>query len=246
MPINEISLALACIVVLAAAFVRAYFGFGDALLAMPLLSSLFDPRLVAPIIALDGFLISVYILRKSKGSFKAAKINKLTVFAILGVPFGVYFLINAQLFAIKIVLAIVVVFYAVFKLINPNALQLKNDKYAFVFGLISGALGGAYNVKGPPIVVYGAARGWKASEFRVLLQGVFLPTTIFIILFQGFEGLWTKETAELSAAALPFIVLGCALGNRLQKKTDPEKFAKYVYYALAIVGLFLLSKTVLA
>ena len=235
---SELILFLAIIFI--ASLVRSTFGFGDALIAMPLLAIFLSIKTVTPIIAFTGFFISIVILAKSWRKLKWNTLWQLVVFSIIGIPFGVMFLKGAHEETVKLVLAVILIVFPMYQLFQPRIVRLKNDKSAFAFGLISGIFGGAYNTNGPPIIVYGTLKGWSPDEFRIIVQGIFLPTNFFIIISHGIAGLWTYTVFNYFLISLPVILIAVVLGAKLNKVIPSEKFNKYIYIFLIIIGLTLL------
>lgn len=82
-------------------------------------------------------------------------------------------------FWVKIALGLLIIFYALYAVSGKNAISLKTDSklWLFICGFVSGVLGGAYGVNGPPLVVYGNMRNWSAKHFRATLQAYFLPAS---------------------------------------------------------------------
>jgi len=230
-------------VIFISAIFRSTFGFGDALIAMPLLAIFISIKTATPIVAFTGFIISIVILILDKESLNFKKISSLVIFSIIGIPLGIIFLREFHEELIKTILALILIVFSVFRLLNFVFKGLKSDKSAWIFGIISGALGGAYNTNGPPIIIYGALKKWDRQEFRLLLQGIFLPTNFFIILGHGAAGLWTQAVWTYLLICLPFIILGIFLGNIFNKKIHKEKFNQLIYYFLLIIGIILLIKT---
>lgn len=228
------------IIIFIAALTRSTFGFGDALIAMPLLALFFSIKTATPIIAFCGFFISVVILLRNWRTLRIKLIWQLVLFSIIGIPIGIFFLKEGHETLVKTTLAIILILFSVFKLSDSKIWGLKTEKTSFIFGLISGMLGGAYNTNGPPIIIYGTMRDWSAAEFRVLLQGVFLPTNLFIIAGHGIAGLWTETVLWHFLISLPLIVPAIYLGSVLNKKINPEKFNKYLYIFLLLIAVFLL------
>ena len=105
-------------------------------------------------------------------------------------------------------------------------------------------LGGAYNTNGPPIIIYGTLREWTPQKFRILLQGIFLPTNLMIIIFHGIAGLWTTTVFEYFFVSLPVIFIAILIGRKLNRIIPKEKFVKYVYTFLIIIGFILLGDTI--
>jgi len=233
---------LVLLVVFIASLTRSTFGFGDALIAMPLLVLFISVKTATPVVAVMGFTISVAILYDDWRHITLKSIWVLVLFSLIGIPIGLLFLKGAAEDIIKITLSFVLIAFGIYKLLKPDYFVLRTRKLAFLFGLISGILGGAYNTNGPPIIIYGTLRQWKPEMFRAVLQGVFLPTNFFIIIGHGIAGLWTKDVWHLMVFSMPVIFISIILGNKLNKIIPAEKFSKYVYLFLIVIGLVLLFR----
>lgn len=230
-------------VIFVAAFVRSALGFGDAVLAMPLLAMAVGLKTATPLVAFMGPTISVLILARNwrRVEFKTA--GRLIVATLLGIPVGIYGLARLPEAPLKIVLGALILLYGVFGLSRPGA-GIKNESpwSPWLVGVTAGVLGGAYNTNGPPVVAYGVLRGWPPESFRATLQGYFLPTGLAILAGHGLAGLWTGEVLKAYAYALPAIVLGVFFGGLLNKKLSHEIFTKLVYASLAVMGAVMLIR----
>jgi len=238
-------LILVAAVLFVAAFVRSALGFGDAVVAMPLLAMALGVRTATPLVAFVGPTISLLILAGSwrKAEFKTA--GRLIAATLLGIPVGIYGLARLPEAPLKIALGLIILLYGVFGLARPQA-KLKNEKawMPWALGASAGVLGGAYNTNGPPVVAYGMLRGWPPESFRATLQGYFLPTGLAILAGHGLAGLWTAAVLKSYLYALPAIVLGVLLGGLLNKKLTHEIFAKLVYASLAVMGAAMLLREI--
>ena len=226
-----------------AAFVRSALGFGDAVVAMPLLAMAVGLRTATPLVAFMGPTISLLILARDwrKVEFKTA--GRLIVATLLGIPVGVYGLARLPETPLKIALGLVIVLYGLFGLIKPGArLEREKAQFPWLVGWTAGVLGGAYNTNGPPIVAYGMLRGWPPESFRATLQGYFLPTGLAILAGHGLAGLWTGTVLRSYLYSLPAIVLGVLLGGLLNKKLTQAIFAKLVYASLTVMGAVMLLR----
>ncbi|OGD20797.1 MAG: hypothetical protein A2Y70_05215 [Candidatus Aminicenantes bacterium RBG_13_64_14] len=233
-------------VILAAAFVRSALGFGDAVVAMPLLAMVIGLKTATPLVAFMGPTISLLILMKDwrAGDMKAAA--RLIVASLLGIPLGVYGLARLPEEPLKIVLGVLILLYGLFGLARPSV-RIKNEKawVPWMVGWTAGVLGGAYNTNGPPVVAYGMLRGWPPGRFRANLQGYFLPTGLMILAGHGLAGMWTGEVFRFYLFSLPAIVLGVVLGGLVNRKLRPAVFVKLVYVFLAAMGAILLLRALL-
>lgn len=233
-------------ILFASSLCRATFGFGDALIAMPLLTIAVGVKTATPIVAFFGLLIAVFVF---VSDFRNAEIKanfSLIISSIVGIPLGLLFLTGAAEFYVKLLLGVVILSFSVYRLLSPSLFGLKTNRLAPIFGLIAGALGGAYNTNGPPIIIFGALRQWDPANFRAILQGVFLPTNIFIVAGHGAAGLWSGEVFRLFLYNLPLAAAAIFIGGRLNKAIPAYKFVSYVYMILIAVSLILIFNTILS
>jgi uncharacterized membrane protein YfcA len=233
-------------IIFVAAFVRSALGFGDAVIAMPLLAMVVGLKTATPLVAFMGPTISLLILARSwrGGDMKSAA--RLIAASCLGIPLGVYGLARLPEGPLKIALGALILLYGVFGLARPGA-RIKNEKawLPWLVGWTAGVLGGAYNTNGPPVVAYGMLRGWPPESFRATLQGYFLPTGLMILAGHGIAGMWTGEVVKTYLYSLPAIGLGVVLGGLVNRRLTHDLFAKLVYGFLVLMGAVLLVRALL-
>ena len=233
-------------IIFVAALVRSALGFGDAVVAMPLLAMVIGLKTATPLVAFMGPTISLLILMKgwTAGDMKAAA--RLIAASLLGIPLGVYGLARLPEEPLKIALGALILLYGIFGLARPGA-RIRNEKawLPWLVGWTAGVLGGAYNTNGPPVVAYGMLKGWPPEGFRATLQGYFLPTGLMILAGHSIAGLWTGEVVKIYLYSLPAIGLGVVLGGLVNRKLTHDLFAKLVYGFLILMGGILLVRTLL-
>lgn len=234
----------ALLVLFCSTFIRSAFGFGDALLAMPLLAVIVGFKVGTPVIAMIALTIAVSILARNWRSVDFRSAWRLIVSSIVGIPIGLYFLKGSYESLMKIVLAVVIMGFALFHLLRPTLMHLKHERFAFLFGFIAGVLGGAYNTNGPAVVIYGSLRRWPPESFRATLQGYFLLTNIFIVVGHASAGLWTAPVVSLYLLSLPLAFLGIWLGGVFHKRIPKGRFDRLIHVLLLLIGLYLLGQTV--
>jgi len=226
--------------------VRSTFGFGDALLAMPLLALIIPIKTATPIVALIAPTIAVCLLIREWRHMDLKSTLKLILSTLVGIPLGILYLKQINENAVNLVLALVLIVFSLYSLARPALHRVKSDDWAYFFGFIGGILGGAYNTNGPPVILYGIMRGWKPESFRATLQSYFLPTGAAIMIGQGLAGLWTKTVLTTYLYSLPLVLLAIVLGLEISRKIPSEKFNKYVYVMLLALGMILLIKVIAA
>ena len=192
---------------------RSTVGFGDALVGMPLLCMFIDVKQASPLIALVSTCIGGMILLGSWRDIHFQSARRLILSAFCGIPFGVMFLKGTNEAVVNGILGVIVVSFAGYSLWKPQMTELKNDRWAWLFGVFAGFLGGAYNTHGPPLVIYGSLRRWTAVEFRATLQGYFLPTGIMVIASHAYDGLLVENVTHTFWLALPVAIVAMLIGG---------------------------------
>jgi uncharacterized membrane protein YfcA len=222
------------------AFIRTAFGFGEALVAVPLLALIMPIKLAAPIMALVSISVSVVALARDWRDMHFRSAGGLFVFTLAGIPLGLWLLAVAPEGAVKAILALAIIGFSAWLLPGSQALSLKSGKALPFFGLLAGVMGGAYSMNGPPIVAYATLRHWSPRQFRATLQGYFLPASSAVMAGYYFSGLWTTEVTRYFLLSLPALLLGILAGRRAHRLFNPRTFHISVHAGLIVVGLVLL------
>ncbi|HWK99616.1 MAG TPA: sulfite exporter TauE/SafE family protein, partial [Parapedobacter sp.] len=167
------------LIVFLATLVRSSFGFGESLVAVPLLALYLPIEIAVPVSVLASVFVAGVIVVHDWDKIHVRSAGWLVFFAALGIPLGLWLLINTDERWVKGLLAIVLIAFSVYSLSGKRPASLSESRLGLFFcGLLSGVLGGAYGLNGPPLVVYGAMRKWSAQHFRATLQGYFLPASL--------------------------------------------------------------------
>jgi hypothetical protein len=232
-------------VVFVATTLRSAFGFGEALVAVPLLAFFIPLNIAAPLAVLISITIAGVVVVQDWRKIHLYSTGWLVLSTLFGIPLGVWLLTSIHQGAVKIALAIFIIAFSTYSLIIKRPPELPSDKRMWLLGcgFCAGVLGGAYGMNGPPLAIYGAMRRWSAQHFRATLQGYFLPASIIGMGGYWAAGLWIPAVTHYYLislpAALPAIWLGRVVNHRLQG----EAFLKYVYAGLAGIGLLLLIQS---
>ncbi len=222
--------------------VRSTVGFGEALIAMPLLTLAVGLDLAAPLVSLNSIVISGLILAQDRRQVQLGSVKWLLAGGVLGVPAGLLLLAGPFDRAIQLALAALLIAFSAFKLSRPTTWRLQSDRWALPFGFAAGLLGGMFNTAGPPLVIFGTLRGWPPERFRATLQGFFLPSGVLVALGHGVAGRWTAELGVNFLLGLPVVAAALALGTWLNRRISPGRFDRLVYMLLIVIGLALLGR----
>jgi uncharacterized protein len=168
----------------------------------------------------------------------------LVVATLFGLPLGLLLLRYGPERIIKIGLGSLILLFALFFLFGARRLQLHHDSqtWLLVCGFLAGILGGAYGVNGPPLAIYGTLRRWSAQHFRATLQAYFLPASVLGMCGYLAAGLWTREVTRDYLLCLPGVIPAVFLGRAINRRLSGDAFFKYIYVALAVIGIVLVAQ----
>lgn len=238
------ALFLVLAVIFVATFVRSAFGFGEALIAVPLLALLIPIEVAAPVAALVSITVAAVVLVQDWRQVNFRSAGRLALASALGTPLGLLLLLAVAEPVVKGLLAVVILAFSLHSLLSPARAFLKNDKWAWLFGFGAGILGGAYGMNGPPLVVYGTLRQWSPQRFRGTLQGYFLPASIIVMGGYAFAGLWTPAVNRWYLLSLPVILLAILMGRACNQRMNRGRFLLCIHSGLILVGSALLYQAV--
>lgn len=228
------------LVIFLAALVRSTFGFGDAVVALPLLALLLGLTTATPLVALVSFTLALGILLQSWQAVDFRAIGPLVLAAVVTTPLGVLVLTRVEGVWLLRTLGVFLIGFGLYRLIAPRVPKVEHPAWALALGFLGGVLGGAYGTNGPPAVLYGSLRRWPPETFRATMQGYFLITLAAILIGHAVGGLWSPEVWRLYAFSLPVIAVAVVLGRALNRRIPTDRFARFVDLALIVLGVLLI------
>lgn len=233
------TLYLLCVIFIAT-FIRSALGFGEALFAVPLLAIRMPLEVAAPLAVMVSITIAAVVVVQDWQKVHVRSVGWLLVATLFGIPLGLMLLTSPDQQMVKLILAFVIVFFAIYSP-SRSHLRLKQDSkpWLLICGFVAGVLGGAYGMNGPPLAIYGTMRSWSPQHFRATLQGYFLPASILGMAAYLWKGLWNHELTHFYLITLPAAIPAIWLGRLANHRLPIEHFRKYVYGGLIIIGIVL-------
>jgi uncharacterized protein len=226
-------------VLFAATFVRSAFGFGEALIAVPLLALVIPVKVAAPIAVLVSLTVAAAVVIQDWRHIQMTSALWLILPTLPGIPIGLWMLTRVPEPMMKAALAVVIIAFAI-RSIRSAAARLTTDRIAWMFGFAAGVLGGAYGMNGPPLALYGTLRGWPPAQFRATLQGYFLPASAIGMFGYWMLGLWTPHVTRLYLTSIPAVTVAILLGRAVNQRMSARGFLLAVYAVLIVAGIVLL------
>jgi uncharacterized protein len=233
------------LVVALATLFRSAFGFGEALIAVPLLTLFLPVKVAAPLAVLVSITIAAVVVAQDWRKIHLRSAGWLVGASLFGIPVGLLLLMSSHQRAVKIVLAIFIMAFSAYSLLGRRPPELKSDSKGWLLGcgFVAGVVGGAFGMNGPPLVIYGAMRRWSAQHFRATLQAYFLPASIVGMAGYWLAGLWVPTVTHYYLLCLPVLLPAVWLGRVVNRRLHGDAFLKYVYVGLAGIGMVLLAES---
>jgi len=231
-------------VVFLATLIRSTVGFGEALIAVPLLAFRLPVAVAAPLAVLLSVLIAGLIVAQDWRHIEVRSAAGLIIAALFGIPLGILLLTRLNDHVVRTILGLVIAAFSAYSLAARSRLHFHADHRALLLGagFLSGILGGAYGMNGPPLAIYGTLRRWTPQRFRATLQGYFLPASLVGLIGYAVAGLWVPSITHYFLFSLPGVVAGVILGRTLNHRLRGDGFFKIVYAGLLVIGSVLVAQ----
>lgn len=225
-------------IVFVATLIRSAFGFGEALFAVPLLAIRIPITVAAPLAVLISVVVAAVVVAQDWRRVELRSATGLIVSSLPGIPLGVLLLARGNEPLVKSTLGLLIVAFSLYSLLErrPHRLPDRHNGWLLGCGFVSGVLGGAYGMNGPPLAIYGALRGWSPQHFRATLQGYFLPASIAGLIGYAAAGLWRPVLTRYFLMSLPAVAIAILLGRAINRRMTGHGFFRVVYMGLMAVG----------
>ncbi len=225
------------VVVLAAAIVRGYSGFGFSALLVTTLALVMTPAEVVPIALMLEVAASVHMLPKVWREVDRKLVGWLLAGAIIASPVGVSLLASLPANPMRITLYIICLAAVGIIWRGYKAPDGHGTGRVFGAGLISGVVNGATAMGGLMVVIFMLTGSLSAAAMRASLIAFFLILDSLAALMAGYEGLLSPDTLTRTAIFLPILVLGNMLGHRKFVASAPESFKRFTLILLMVISI---------
>ena len=230
------TLFLTAVFLVLASTIQSAFGFGVALVSLPLLTLVLPITQITPLLAMLSMTLSVPIVWNTWKNIDTQMLWRLLLTAALGVPLGISFLILVNPGIVKMTLGTVIVLFSINALLAFRPTSVMPTVALWPAGFVIGILGGAYNLFGGPLVMCLQWARLDAKTFRATVHAFSLLLNLIIVLAYGGGGLLSETTLTNFAAGLLPMLIGGYIGNVLIKKINEDQFKHYLYLLLVFMG----------
>ncbi|MGI8527113.1 MAG: TSUP family transporter [Pseudolabrys sp.] len=227
--------ALAIAVV--AGVVRGFSGFGSALIYMPLISTLYGPRVAAPTLLLIDTICSLPFAIQATPQCNWREVTPVSIGGALALPLGVMALIVVDPLSLRWAISMLVL-VALVALVAGWRYHGRPTLAASVgVGALAGFGGGAVQIGAPPLLVFWLGGANSAATVRANIMVFFIMQGTLSCVFYFFNGLFTAEVLTLALLfGLPFALALTAGAFWFHGSSDPL-YRRIAYIIIAFAGL---------
>jgi uncharacterized membrane protein YfcA len=232
------------LIILLAGFTQGFTGFGSVLVALPLFTLFLDIKTVIPLVCLFALVINVIIILQIHEHILWGKVRILLATAVPGIIAGVYVLKTVPASTLETAVGLVLIAFGLHRLFGRTPKQEIADSWGWLFGFLSGVLGGSIGTGGPPVIIYTSLQPWGKYPVKSTITAYFLVSSAVISSTHAVNSLVTDYVLELFVSGIPVLVAGVLAGSWLFGRVDSRSYRKVLLYLLISLGFFMIGKAV--
>ncbi|MBB6469100.1 hypothetical protein HNQ96_004989 [Aminobacter lissarensis] len=220
-----------------AGLVRGFAGFGSALVYVPLIAAVYNPKVAAATILMIDFVGSAPFATREFFRCEWRQVIPMTIATAVALPFGALILLSMDAIILRWLIAATIVVFLIPMAVGWRYAGQSNLPLTIGVGLFSGLATGAVQMGGPAVVLYwlGTTKNFRTlrSNMMVLfmLANVMALGTLFV------HGVVSLEMEQLAVAlALPFFG-GVALGVLFFQGASDRSYRHVANVVVAVAAL---------
>jgi hypothetical protein len=237
MPVLDANLAIAVATVLVAGTLRGFSGFGAALLIVPVLSLVYGPPIAAAVMLIMEIPALIQMLPQTARHTAWRSVLTMAVPAMIITPLGAYSLVVMDAELMRRAIGLVVVVFVVVLASGWRYHRQPGLTVTVSTGLLSGFLGAAMGIGGPPVILYFLSGRFAAREVRANVTGYWALRLIAITAAYYWFGLLTAQLVLLAVVLAPFYGVAIWAGGRLFRRASETLFRRVAFAVVGTTGL---------
>lgn len=229
---------LVAAIMFAAAFLQSATGFGLALVCMALIPLLIPVGDAIAYVSIASLIVNFFIIFANRAGLSIKHALPLVIAMCLGIPVGYYGLRSMDGELIVRLLGVALMLIAIAEFLQKRFARMAIPENAGApLSFVGGILAGAFNVGGPPVVVYAYSREWSKVEIVAILQTVFVAGALTRNGLMIHEGEYTADLLRLVAWSLPGAAIAVWLGKITLDRLPQLLLKRVVFGLIFAIGL---------
>lgn len=226
-------------------FVNGVAGFGAALIAMPLVTTMVPLRLAVPSCTIIGVVLCIQMAWTYRKHIDFNKLKFIYIGTVPGAIVGITMMQELPAHYLKLGMGIFLLIYAAWGMFFEGKKRTVVHKgWGAVAGFCSTAISSSVGMGGPPTIVYTSLAGWAKDTVKAGIASYFIVSGTLIISLQTYAGIQTQETVALFAAAAPAVMIGARIGVLVSKRIGEFTYRKVLFGMLGLMACMILKSAV--
>lgn len=213
-------------------------GFGIGMVSTPMMLLAHGPQSAIIVPGTLGMGVAVWIIWKSWRDVPFRQIIPISIASVVGSPFGVYILSNADASVLSIVIAAFIILFAVGSFFKVEREIPYSTPVGILAGFIVGVLLPTTGVAGSLVMLYLMTKNWERQTVRAAMAFFLMVLTSVAVVQFARAGLYTQERLILICVAAVPALIGLGLGALIIRRINERVF----HYA--VIGIIIFSSVV--
>lgn len=220
-----------------AAFLQGLTGFGFGLAAMSLLPLVMPFQDAVVLAAVLGLSVNLFTFVSYRRDYDWRLGRGLILGALVGAPCGVAIVqwVDDSLL-IRALGLLICVFTLNDLVLAKRGKTTIPESWGFPLGLLSGLFGAAFNIGGPPAIMYSYSRPWTKTQVVAVLQVMFLVIGVVRVSLSFGAGLVKVQDMKLAVITLLPMFIAIHTGRKLLDKVPQGRLRTVVFVVLLLIG----------
>jgi uncharacterized membrane protein YfcA len=224
-------------IIVIAGLVRGFSGFGSALIYMPLMSSVYGPKVAAAVLLLIDTFCSLPFTIKVVPQCNWREVAPVSAAGMAGVPLGVVALIWIDPLVLRWFIATLVLIALAILVAGWHYRGKPTLAASLTAGALSGFGGGAVQIGAPPLLVFWLGGRNKAATVRANIMVYFILQSVLALILYLYNGLFTAEVVVLALMiGVPF-TLALWIGAHWFHGSSEGLYRRVAYAIIGFAGL---------
>jgi hypothetical protein len=237
-----LTIVLVAAIVAVAAATQSVTGFGFALVVVPIVAALTDPKTAVVMMTAVGVPMSLWNTVRWRRDLQVREAITVTIAALVGMPLGLWILVHTDERTLRLLIGVVILVMTAWLW---RGLRLPRGRPTEITaGAVSGALATSTGTSGPPLVIAYQAVGMTAKPFRATLAATFFVEGVAALAVFWSRGLVTSDVRTLTLVSIPAMVIGVLAGDRAAHRFHGERFRPAVLLMLVASGLVVIATAI--
>jgi uncharacterized protein len=217
--------------------VRGFAGFGSAMIYMPLISAVYDPRTAAITLLLIDFVSSAPYTVPEFRRCTWREVLPISIATAVAIPFGTAALLIVEPVVLRWAIAVLVLGLLAALIAGWRFRGRPGLPSTIGVGLFAGFGAGAVQIAGPAVIIYWLSTGTSAVTMRANLMVYFVVVDALIVISYLVQGVFTAEGLALSVLlGIPFLI-AVGVGAYFFHGTSDQLYRRIAYGIIAAAAL---------